>query len=164
MKPLPIVLTLALMILTSTYYPWDHEETEYSPVLLSRSDLPKSVFFQEAREFSRPGKLQVYNHVIFVVEKYQGIHVIDNTDPASPINSGFIHIPGCISLAVKNNVLFADNAIDLISVYISQFPVIKEMDRFQDVFPEHTPPDLDYIPANLSSRHRPANTIIVDWE
>lgn len=164
MKQIPFILTLALIILTSTYYPGDQEETEYSPVLLSRSDLQKSIFFQEAREFSRPGKIQVYNQFVFVVENYQGIHIIDNSNPESPQNTGFIHIPGCISLAVKNNVVYADNAVDLISIDISQFPGVKEMDRFQDVFPEHTPPDLDYIPAGFSSRHRPKNTVIVDWE
>ena len=159
MKKLPVILTLALVLLTSTYYSGSQDETEYTPVLLSRDDLPKSIFSREAREFSRPGKIQVYNQIIFVVEKYQGIHVIDNTNPASPGNSGFIHIPGCISMAVKNNVLFADNAVDLVSIDISQFPVIKELDRFQDVFPEHTPPDLDYIPANFSSRHRQTKAV-----
>ena len=67
-------------------------------------------------------------------------------------------------MAIRNNVLFADNAIDLVSLDISQYPEITILDRVEDVFPEATPPDLDWIPWQYSKGNRPANTVIVAWE
>lgn len=164
MKKIKTTLLLGVAaVLMSTYYEpgW---QTDYSPVLLSRSDLTKSISYKEARGFNRPGKIHLYQQQIFIVEKFEGIHVIDNSNPESPENRGFIQIPGCMDVAVKNNVLFADNAVDLVSIDISDFPDIKELDRFHDVFPEHTPPDKDYIPSKFSSRVRPKNTVITKWE
>jgi len=164
MKPMKIVMLLliaAALTSTSNEYDW---RTNYLPVLLSRDDLQKSIEIQSARDFNQPEKVYLYGQTVFIVEKFEGIHVIDNSNPEDPKKTGFIHIPGCTDVAVKDEVLFSDNAVDLVSIDIGNFPEIKELDRFRDVFPEHTPPDLDYIPSKFSSRLRPQNTVITKWE
>ncbi|MDP2423067.1 MAG: hypothetical protein U1C46_03020 [Bacteroidales bacterium] len=160
---MPLIL-LALCLLTGFSVNDKFEpETQYQPLLLSRTDLAGSVFFQPARDFTNPGKIYLYGDTIFIVDLYKGIHVIDNSTPATPRKTSFIHIPGVMDLAVKKSVLYADNAVDLVAINLKVYPQISILDRVSDVFPEPTPPDLDYIPAVFSSNKRPKNTVIVGW-
>ena len=131
---------------------------------METEDLEKSVMFLEAREIVLPGKIYYKDQVIYLNEKYQGIHVIDNHDPSNPLNVGFINIPGCIDIAIKNNSLLADNATDLIAVNIRDLVKLEVTERVKNVFPEFTPPDLDYIPYMFTPANRPKNTVIVGWK
>ena len=78
---------------------------------MERTELEKSVKFRDTQEIENPGKIYYKDQVIYLNEKYKGIHIIDNSNPESPKNIGFINLPGCIDIAIKNNSLFADNAV-----------------------------------------------------
>jgi hypothetical protein len=157
-----ILLSLPFLIATSDndfYNP-----SEYYPVLMERGELEKSVFFRETQEIETTGKIYYKNNFIYLNELYKGIHVIDNTNPEAPVNIGFINIPGCIDIAIKGNSLLADNAIDLVSIDLSNsVQNLTVTNRIRNVFPESTPPDLDYIPYIFNHNNRPENTIIVGW-
>jgi hypothetical protein len=158
------IFLVILMILLSSFDDIDYVSTSYSPVLIEYQSLKKSITIYPAREIETPLKINLYKDFILISEKYKGIHIIDNSDPSNPVNSGFLHIPGCLDMAVKDDVVYADNAVDLVSIDISTLPTVKLLDRVKKIFPEPTPPDLDYIPAVFSSRNRPRNTIIAGWE
>ena len=139
--------------------------SEYFPILMERNELEKSVFIRPAQDIVNTGKIYYKDQYIFLNERYKGIHVINNTNPANPENVGFINIPGCIDIAIKNNSLFADNAIDLVSIDLGNgIDNISVTKRLRNVFPESTPPDMDYIPYAFNHDNRPENTIIVGWE
>lgn len=144
--------------------PWN-PYSEYKPILMKRTQLENSVHFTEKQNLVRPGKIYFKGDTIYVNEKYKGVHVIDNSRPESPNVVGFITIPGCIDMAVKKNVLYADNAVDLVAVQLSQnLSDITVTKRIRNVFPELTAPDqLDLEPA-YQPGNRPENTIIVAWE
>jgi len=132
---------------------------------MERSELEKSVFVRDNQEIVNPGKIYYKDNYIYLNEKFKGIHVIDISNPASPERIAFINIPGCIDIAIKNNSLFADNAIDLVSIDLSdRVQSLNVSKRVKNVFSESTPPDLDYIPAAFNHSNRPANTIIVAWK
>jgi hypothetical protein len=155
---------VAILLLTGlSFEPDDRDQTAYVPILMKKSDLPASVFMQEAREFENPGKIYFYGSSIYIVDLFRGIHIIDNQDPANPHKTGFLHIPGVMDLAIRNDVLYADNSIDLVSIDISSYPQISILDRLAEVFPEPTPPDLEWIPWSYSAHRRPENTVIVAW-
>jgi len=137
--------------------------TNYEPVLLSRDDLKKSISNQAARKITTPGKIYLYSNKIFIVDNYKGVHVFDNSDHTQPKAMGFIYAPGCIDVAIKDNVLYVDNAVDLVAINIADYPEITIADRVSDVFPEPCPPDYDYIPSEYRDKNRPKNTVIVDW-
>lgn len=139
------------------------DPTQYRPVLMKKSDLPASVFFQSVRDFENPGKIYLYHDRIFIVDLFRGIHVINNQDPRQPHKTGFIHLPGVMDLAIQNNVLFADNAIDLVAVDLQHYPELTVIDRKTAVFPEPAPPDLHYIPGRFTAQNRPPETVIVGW-
>lgn len=136
----------------------------YVPVLMKRTELEKSIAVMEPRELSNPGKIYIKSDTLYIVEKYKGVHVILNSDPANPEIKHFIRIPGVVDVAVKGSVLFADNAVDLVSVDMSNLPEISVLDRKMEVFPELTPPDYTYVPYQFSQDYRPENTVIVEWK
>ena len=69
----------------------------YEPVFMLRSEMEKSIRLEGPRAMEAPGKIYLRDHLIFINEKYRGIHVIDNSDPAEPENFAFIRIDGCIA-------------------------------------------------------------------
>lgn len=156
-----LLLFLSVVLFTSLdIEPDPLDISAYRPVLMLKSDLPKSVFWMPAKAFQQPGKIYLYGQNIYIVELYKGIHVIDNQNPENPVNTGFIHISGVLDLAISEDVLYADNAIDLVAIDIRDYPVITVSDRVEGVFPEPSPPD-------LAGTHwyyrRPENSVIVGW-
>lgn len=119
-------------------------KTKYSPVYMSRQELNNSVNFEPARPLKNTGKIFMKGSYVFVGERYEGVHIIDNQNPRNPKNVGFIAISGNVDVATKGNVLYADNAVDLVAIDISNLPVIKVLKRIEESFPEANqvqPPD-----------------------
>jgi len=138
--------------------------SEYEPVFMLRSEMEEGIRLEGPRDIRNPGKIYLKDDLIFINEKYLGIHVIDNTDPAEPENFAFIRIDGCIDMAMKDQVLYADNAVDLISLALSpQMTGVEVTSRLKDVFPELQAPD----GRGLTTREqiaRPDNAILVRWK
>jgi hypothetical protein len=164
MKALKMILlfVLPLLLMSTSWEPDETDLTRYKPILIKKSDLKSSIFMQPVREFLHTGKIYLYGENIFIVDLYTGIHVIDNKTPETPQKTGFIHIPGVVDMAIRNNILYADNAVDLVAINIGSFPEISVFDRVEDAFPEHTPPDLNWIPYRYAY-NRPAGTVIAGW-
>ena len=113
--------------------------TANSPVYLSYEDLRDAVKMSSSRDLENPGKMYFKDGYIFVNEELKGVHVINNTNPSSPQNMGFIEIPGNIDIAIKNNILYADSYIDLVAINISNVTNPVEVKRVQDIFPPRQP-------------------------
>ncbi|MEQ8238012.1 MAG: hypothetical protein RIA69_02310 [Cyclobacteriaceae bacterium] len=76
---------------------------------------------QESRDsIYNVGKIFVYGDYLLVNDITDGIHVIDNQDPAKPKKLYFISIPGNTDLSVKDNLLYADNHTDLVVLSIDE--------------------------------------------
>lgn len=130
----------------------------YVPIFMERSELEKSVSWKdESRELKNPGKIYYKEPYIFVNERYKGVHVIDNTDPKHPVQTAFIVAPGCIDMAIKGEVLYLDNAVDLVAFDLN---ARKEVHRVKEVFPEPHAPDNSYGEFN----DRPEGFVLVGWK
>ncbi|PKP53957.1 MAG: hypothetical protein CVT92_01990 [Bacteroidetes bacterium HGW-Bacteroidetes-1] len=162
MKALRLILlfTSLVVLLASSREPDIWADSAYFPILMNKADLSNSVNIFEAREFKKPGKIYLYGDNIYIVDQYSGIHIIDNHDPFNPVKTGFIRIPGVLDLGIKDSVMYVDNAIDLVAIDIRNYPQIEILDRFEEVFPEPAPPDMD---DRGWSYRRPKNMVIVDW-
>ncbi len=88
----------------------------------------------KAVQAKRTGKIYIYNNYLFINEPNEGIHIYNNANPSAPVNVGFLQIPGNVDLAVHNNILYADNFIDLLAFDISNMNNIKQVKRVTDVF------------------------------
>ncbi len=103
------------------------------PVFKSVNEIHDGTAVVEApRALKEPGQLYFYNDLIFINEKHEGLHVIDNTDPANPQNISFIAIPGNEDLAIRNGMLYANTYIDLLAIDLSSYEVVG---REENVFP-----------------------------
>jgi hypothetical protein len=106
-----------------------------TPFYLSVSDLRKqAISMDKPHELSVPGKIYIYGNYLFINEVTKGIHIVDNTDPASPRFLNFINIPGNIDLAVNSNILYADSYVDLLAFDISNPTSINLVKRVENVF------------------------------
>ncbi len=149
---------LTLVFLTGTAFVSDIGGT-YTPIFMSRESLERSVVYKsEGREMKQIGKIYYRTPYIYVNERYKGVHVINNTDSANPVNEGFIFVPGCIDMAVKGNILYLDNAVDLVSFDLDTKTVNK---RIRNVFPEPIPPE-DFF--YFTYDERPEGYVLVEWK
>ena len=138
-----------------------HEYTINEPVYMSTADFKNAIKSENSRNMSETGKIYFYDDYILVNEKFQGIHVINNSDPSNPVVEKFINVPGNIDMAVKDNMLYADSYTDLVVIDISDMDQVTESKRFDDVFFYSLPPtNNNYRYGNVD----PEKGIVIGWE
>jgi LVIVD repeat len=109
--------------------------TYYQPVYKTTQEVRDNIKSNPARAVEHPGKIYVYGRYIFLNELDRGIHIIDNSVPANPRQVSFIDIPGCVDLAVKGNILYADAYTDLVVLDINDPLQVTLKKVVEDVFP-----------------------------
>ncbi len=110
--------------------------TLLKPVYKSKQAVLSDVGSKPAQSLKNPGKIYVYGNYLFVNEVNKGVHIIDNSDPARPVNRRFIEIPGNVDIAVKGNTLYADVFTDMLTIDISDPLEVRVAAVTPDVFPE----------------------------
>lgn len=123
--------------------------TYYEPVYTSKTEIRGAVAVEPGRLIETRGKLFFKGGYLFVNEPKNGIHVIDNRDPSNPENIAFIKVPGSFDIAVKDNYLFTDSYMDLVTFDISNLNAITEVNRIEDYFEAHD--QLYYVSAHQTS-------------
>lgn len=109
---------------------------KYEPVYMSYQDLRAAVKTEPAQALKVPGKIYLKGPYIFISEVDKGIHVINNSNPASPQKVSFISIPGNRDLAAKGNVLYADSYIDLLALDITNPQNVTVLHRVENALPQ----------------------------
>ena len=136
-----------------------NDNTVWTPVFMKRTDLEQSVkYVAESRPLKNPGKIYCKEPYIYVGELYKGVHVINNSNPEHPVNEGFIIAPGCVDMAVKENILYMDNAVDLVAFDLITRQVTQ---RIKEMLPEPPAPGYSFYYPIYS---RPNEMILVGWE
>lgn len=107
------------------------EIDEYIPIETSLNDL-RSISFSQNEEMANTGKVMAYKNYLLVNEVGKGIHVLDNSDSQNLTKIGFIEILGNRDMAVKDDILYADNYVDLLSIDISTItnPTLIDIEEF----------------------------------
>ena len=136
----------------------------YCPQLMDRAVLEQSVAALAARPMHNTGKIYLYGRYLFINERYEGVHIIDNHNPALPRIIGFIRIPGNVDIAVKGNLLYADNGPDLVTIDISNPAAVQVQSRVRDAFRELPMPEMAGMPSECFPENRPANAVVVGWQ
>lgn len=142
-----------------------YEELTYTanvPVVMGFDEFRTAVKKTTPTTMVNPGKIYFKDNYIFVNEFQQGIHVIDNSNPESPVILNFINIPGNVNMAVKGNILYADSYIDLVAIDISDPDNPVEVDRLENAFPNVLPQmeDITYPVYGLDL----TKGVVVGWE
>ncbi|MCB4807810.1 hypothetical protein LG651_06065 [Tamlana sp. 62-3] len=134
-----------------------------TPLVMSKADFRSSVEVSAPQTIQEVGKIYAYQDFIFIGD-VEGIHVIDNTNPETPVTIKFIKIPGNEDISVKDDYLYADSATDLLVFDISNISdEVKLIERLEDVFSVydyHMPIEADEADY---SRFNYEDEIIVGW-
>ena len=93
--------------------------TIYSAVYKQKSDVLASVNGNATEPVEHAGKIYIKGNYIYLNEVNQGIHIIDNSNPSSPLQIAFLSIPGNLDIAIKGNILYADMYSDLLALDIT---------------------------------------------
>jgi len=137
--PLLAFVLVALSFGSCTKDKCEREVTyiKQTPIYKSPAEFRTGITSEAPRELKNPGKIYFYNDYILINEQREGIHVIDNANPANPVQLSFITIPGNIDMAVRGSILYADNYTDLLSIDLSDPQNPQLMSRSEEVFPHH---------------------------
>ncbi|NOY37520.1 MAG: hypothetical protein GXO83_08085 [Chlorobi bacterium] len=139
------LLIPALILITSCEDKVQVRQTFNVPVYLTYDELRVPVSSSQSVPLQKPGKIYIKDQFIFINEYLQGIHVIDNSDPAHPVNLTYLDIPGNVDMSVRDNILYADSYVDLVALDITDPANIRETGRAKNIFPYILPtPDNDY--------------------
>lgn len=129
-----------IIVLAVIAWSCNEDDTQYQtvnvaiPQVVSKAEFRTMVEIQPPKPISQAGKIYAYGNYIFINDKFEGVHVIDNTNPSSPEAIAYIKIPGNEDISVKNNYLYADSAIDLLVFDISDIHNIELIGNLENVF------------------------------
>lgn len=128
--------------------------TFYRPVYKTRAEVRQQVRSAAAQPVQLPGKLFYKDGYVFLNEIEKGVHIIDVRNVYQPRVVSFVAIPGCIDLAVRGNILYADLDTDLVAIDISNPLQVQVTKILSGVFPHR------YYGSFVADSSR----VIVDWE
>ncbi|MGI9548281.1 MAG: LVIVD repeat-containing protein [Flavobacteriaceae bacterium] len=133
------------------------------PLTMSEDEFRNSVDIVPPLPIDESGKIYTFEDLIFVNDKYRGIHVIDNSNPHAPLKQSFIKIPGNVDIAVKDNFLYADSIRDLLVFDISDINNIRLVNRLINVLRENIvwPFEADVIDYALLGD---GSDVLIGWD
>jgi len=130
----------------------------YEAVVLPRVDFENSTQLLAQKPLENTGKIYVKDQYLLINEPNQGFHIYDNSNPANPQKIKFLQVLGSTDISIKGQVLYINNAVDLIAVtFNADFNAIEVTKRVRNVFPVLISPDGFYPNTN------PQNDVVVDW-
>lgn len=127
---------------------------KFTPIYKTTAQVRASIKSDAPQSIVSPGKIYYYNNTIFLNEKGKGVHIIDNTNPANPVNKGFINIPGNEDIAIKNNILYADCFTDLLAIDVSNINNVVLTNYVSNIYPEK---------RYLNGFYLDSGKVVIDW-
>jgi len=159
--PFISILLLSGFIFNSCNEPVYKIYTGNAPVFMTYEELRASVHTEQNVDLLNPGKIYIKDDYIFIIEEMKGIHVFNNTNPASPVKITFVNIPGVVDISISGNILYADSYVDLVVLDIQDINNIHEVARMYDFLPYTIPPVKNDYPTAWIDRDK---GVVIDWE
>ena len=108
----------------------------FVPQYETTSQLAAKVSVDTPKDYAEAGKIVTYQNYIFINKPNEGVHVVDNSNPAAPVNLHFINIPGSLDLSIIDDHLYSDMFSALVVFNISDVtqPDLIEDFTVEDVF------------------------------
>lgn len=106
-----------------------------TPIYLTKDEIRLgSPTSEPARDIEDPAQFYYYQQHILITERGEGVHIIDNRNPANPQAIAFLAIPGAENMAVKDDILYVNNYMDLLAIDVSDIQQASLIGRTHDVF------------------------------
>lgn len=130
----------------------------YNPVIVKRQVLETSTILEDPKAIINSGKIYVKDSFLFINEKNQGFHIFNNSNPENPENIAFLKVMGSSDLAIKNDIIYVNNATDLIAIQTHlESNSIEITKRIPNTFPQM------FSPEGFQYTNLQEDDIIVDW-
>ena len=84
------------------------EVAYFVPQYETTAQLAAKVTVESPKDYAEAGKIVTYQNYIFINKPNEGVHVVDNSNPAAPVNLHFINIPGSLDLTIIDDHLYSD--------------------------------------------------------
>jgi hypothetical protein len=155
-----IVITCAVLFLSACSKDKNADKktqtyTIYSPVYKAKSEVLASINGVSTTAIEHAGKLYIKDNFIYLNEVNKGIHIIDNSNPAHPVQIAFLAIPGNLDIAIKGSILYADMYNDLLALDITDFRHAKLTNTINNFFTGRA-----YVNGHIANDDQ---QIAVDW-
>ncbi|HEX6892532.1 MAG TPA: hypothetical protein VF141_17615 [Chryseolinea sp.] len=111
-----------------------NEFVYYEPVYSTVDQIRSSISLTEPQPIKGVGRIYYKDGLMYVNEPGEGIHILDNHNPAQPTPLKFLRIPGNYDMAIKDKTLYADSFIDLVAFDITDVNSIHEAGRLEGIF------------------------------
>jgi hypothetical protein len=105
----------------------------YKPVYYTKQQV-QDIYSTEPVLLENPGKIYIKYPYIYIGESGKGVHVVYSADNRTLTKVAFINIPGNHDIAIKDNIMYADNVTDLVAIDISDFNNVKVVSRVENVY------------------------------
>ena len=136
-KNLTFLLSIPILFSACTTYDTIPSSVEgYAPVYSQDVSTLKTIKAEPPRTTVNGGKIYTVGNLLFQVELDSGIHIINYTNPSSPVKLGFVKSFLCKEITVKNGFIYTNNLSDLVVIDINNPADIKEAGRTPNVFPD----------------------------
>lgn len=122
------------------------------------------VEMQPAKPTVTAGKIYAFRDYAFQVDQYKGIHIIDNAKSAGAKKIGFLQIPFCTEIAIRNSYLYTNHNNDMVVFNLANPTAPQLVKRLKDAFPamntiqEHPP-----FSNVMFECPDPAKGMVIDW-
>jgi len=161
-----IIPIITLLLLFSIFF-YSCEDTTYkeykgyAPVYMSFKDLREGITGEQNVDLINPGKIYFKDNYIFIVEELKGIHVFDNSNPASPVKKLFVKLPGVVDISISGYIMYTDSYVDLVVLDIQNIDNIHEVGRIKDILPYTVPAaGTDFPMADVDIE----KGVVIGWE
>lgn len=132
----------------------------YRPIY-STYDRIRTVETLAPRPIRTPGRIYVKDGFLFINDVGQGIHIVDNHDPANPVKLSFVAIPGVRELAIKDSILYTDNIVDLVALNVADPRNVRLVKRIENAFPYSAYPPMRNVRFECPESDR---GLVIGWE
>ncbi|MDR0749829.1 MAG: hypothetical protein LBF62_09695 [Tannerellaceae bacterium] len=157
-----VLCLLAIVFISSCTDKYTEDIRVNVPVYMPYGELRSGVTKAAPRELVKPGKIYFKGSYLLVVEHFEGIHFIDVSNPARPQNKTFVEVPGCVDIAMKDDLLYADSYVDLVILDVSDINNIREAGRENNLLPYTLPPaENDRLPYGKVDEDK---GVVIGWQ
>ncbi len=156
------ILPLLLLFSSCCFYGNCDDEpmvlpNQFTPVIVSRASMESAVSTQPPTAMIKSGKIYIKGDLMFITDVNKGFHVYNYSDAENPVKTAFITAPGATDLAIKNNIIYINQAVDLLTInYDATNNIILSAFRNRNVFPTKPAPNGQYA-------YTSDDEIVIDW-
>ena len=131
--------------------------SNFKPVYMKRSVFENSIQFEPAKSTLTSGKIYIKDELMYLNDVNKGFQIYNYSNPNNPVKIGYINIPGSTDVAIRNNVLYVNQATDLVTInYNVSTNSVTVTNRIKNAFPPKVSPD------GFTTKKK-QNQIVIDW-